>query len=218
MINRTLILLVASVACGATVVPLGAQIFTVPGSADDNRPVSASFSVGFLDTQGRFDGQSGVYWNLRQAVTYRAALDVGIGSGALGVSASLASVPISRSGASVTGPSDGNIELRHYLATFRTSERRGFHQIVEVGMGLAQWASYSGSDVLTNEEAKARNSFALLVGYGIGFTLGNRAAVTIVQDLGTLVGSKEALPSGASRVVRQYTTRVGMRLRLAGDR
>ncbi|HET8771298.1 MAG TPA: hypothetical protein VFM71_09985 [Gemmatimonadaceae bacterium] len=220
MTTRTLsaALLTVAAQCGLFATPLGAQIFSVPESANDRRPVTVAFSAGLLETQDRYDGQSDTFWALGQAFSYRAAVDVGIRSGAIGVAASLASVPIRRVGGSAPANSDGDIQLRQFLATFRTPVREGFHQVLEIQAGLAQWASYSGTDVLSDEEAKARNAFALLVGYGFGYTMGDRASISLVQDLGTLIGSSEGLPSGASRVVRQYTTRLGVRLRLAGQR
>lgn len=198
--------------------PLAAQIIRVPTESNSGPPIHLSATFGFLQTQNRFDGQSGTFWNLGEALAYRASLDVGLRAGALGVTAGLASVPLRRSGGTAVPGSSGDIQLRQYLATFRTVEAQGFHQIVEVSMGLAQWTGYSGSDVLTSDEEKARNAFALVVGYGFGFSLGERAAITLVQDYTTLWGSAEGLPSGQSRSVRQYTTRVGLRYRLRGQR
>ena len=198
--------------------PLSAQILKVPTPAEGGPPISLSATIGFLTTQSRFDGQSGTFWQLGEALAYRATLDYGLRAGAIGITAGLASVPIRRSGGTALPGSRGDIELRQYLGTFRTVESQGFHQIVEVSMGLAQWTAYSGSDLLSAEEQKARNAFALVVGYGFGFSLGERAALTLVQDYSTLWGSAEGLPSGAPRSVRQYTTRVGLRYRIRGQR
>ncbi len=195
---------------------LDAQLIRVPEPGEDRRPVVVALGAGLLSTQGRFDGQSGVHWNLGESFQYRASVEMGMRSGSLlGVTASLASVPISRSG---TPGSDGDIQFRQFLATFRSPEGRSFHQLIEIGVGLAQWANYSGTDALTADERKARNGLALVIGYGFGFPIGDRAAFTLVQDAGTVVGSAEGLPSGASRVQRQYTTRLGLRLRVAGNR
>lgn len=198
--------------------PLAAQILRVPEQANRQRPISIGVSIGFLQTQDRYDGQSGTYWRLGEGFTYRAAVDYGVRMGAFGVAASMASLPISRSGGSASPGSDGDIQLRQYLATFRSPEAQGFFQVVEIGLGLGQWTSYSGNEVLTEDEQKARNALALQFGYGIGFRVGDRMAITLVQDAGTLIGSKEGLPSGASRAVSQYTTRLGARLRLSGGR
>ncbi|MCL4214448.1 MAG: hypothetical protein KJZ74_11065 [Gemmatimonadales bacterium] len=202
----------------ALVSPLAAQIIRVPTESNSGPPIHLSATFGFLQTQNRFDGQSGTFWTLGEALAYRASLDIGLRAGAIGVTAGLASVPLRRSGGTAVPGSSGDIQLRQYLATFRTVEAQGFHQIVEVSMGLAQWTGYSGSDVLTAAEQEARNAFALVVGYGFGFSLGERAAITLVQDYTTLWGSAEGLPSGQSRSVRQYTTRVGLRYRLRGER
>lgn len=198
--------------------PLSAQIIKVPSPAEGGPPISVSATFGFLQTQSRFDGQSGTLWQLGEALVYRASVDLGIRSGAIGVTGSIASVPIRRSGGSAPSGSNGDIQLRKLLATFRTPEAQGFHQIVEVSMGLAQWTGYSGTDLLTPEEQKARNAFALVVGYGFGFSIGERAAFTLAQDVATLWGSAEGLPSGEGRSVRQFITRVGLRYRIRGQR
>lgn len=198
--------------------PAAAQILKVPAPGDARRPVAAAFSFGFLQTQGRYDGASSTYWSLGEALQYRASLEYGLRSGAIGVSGSLARVPLRRTGGSAVAGSSGDIGLRQLLATFRTPETEGAHQILELGLGLSQWADYSGSDVLTEDEQAARNAFTLHVGYGFGFTLGSRASVILVQDMTTLWGSGEGLPSGESRMQRQYTTRVGLRYRFSGAR
>jgi hypothetical protein len=198
--------------------PAAAQILKVPSPSENGPPISLNATFGFLQTQGRFDGQSGAYWNLGDALMYRATLDYGIRAGAIGLTAGLASVPIRRVGGSAPPNSRGDIQLREFLATFRTVEGEGFYQIVEVSMGLGQWAGYSGTDVLTTEEQKTRTAFALVVGYGFGISMGKRASFTLVQDYSTLWGSAKGLPSGEPRSVRQYTTRVGLRYRIRGQR
>ncbi|MCE9601276.1 MAG: hypothetical protein K8S21_03565 [Gemmatimonadetes bacterium] len=214
MTTRTLALAVALLCASRA----GAQLIKVPSLDESRRPLSVSVHAGFLQTQDRFDGQSGAQWYLGEAMQYRAALELGTKSGSLALVGSVADVPIARSGGSATGFSDGTIQLRQYLAAFRTPETEGAHQIVDVGLGLSQWTAYSGTDALTADERKARNAFTLVVGYGFGFTLGSRAAFNLVQDVSTLWGSSEGLPSGRSRMVRQYTTRVGVRVMLRGRR
>ncbi len=199
-------------------VPARAQIISVPAPDEARRPVAASATFGFLQTESRFDGQSGVLWSLGEALQYRATVELGLRSGSLGVAASLANVSIRRQGGTAPVNSSGDIQLRQLLGTFRTPESEGAHQVIEVGLGLSQWANYSGTDQLTADEAKPRNAFTLVVGYGFGFTVGERASLLLVQDVSTLWGSKEGLPSGTSRMVRQYTTRVGMRYRFLGRR
>jgi hypothetical protein len=217
MTPRTRSVVVAlGLACVPALSPLGAQLISVPDADDARRPITVAVGAGLLQTQGRYDGQSGVSWNLGESFQYRASVEVGLRSGSLlGITGALASVPISRGG--VPG-SDGDIQHRLLMATFRSPEGQGFYQLIEIGAGLSQWASYSGTDALTAEERKARNGFVLSVGFGFGFALGDRGAFTLVQDAGTVIGSSEGLPSGTSRVQRQYTTRLGFRLRLGGDR
>lgn len=198
---------------GAAPALVDAQIIRVPSPSETRRPVAINASAGFFRTQSRFDGQSGVSWNLGDAFQYRVSADVGLRSGSLGIAGTLATVPIQRGG---NPGSDGDIQFRQLLATFRSPEASGFHQVIEIGVGLSQWANYSGSDVLSDDETKARNGVALLIGYGFAFPLGERFAVSLVQDYGTVIGSAEGLPSGSSRAQQQFTTRLGVRWRVAG--
>jgi hypothetical protein len=215
MTSRIRFLIVAAGLCAApALAPLDAQLIRVPAPGQAGRPVTLTVGAGFLQTQGRYDGQSGVIWRLGEAFQYRGSLDVGTRAGAIGVTGTLASVPIQRG----SSASNGHIDLRQLMATFRSPERAGFYQLIEVSGGLAQWTNYSGTDVLSPEEAKARNAVALVIGYGFGFSMGNRMALTIVQDAATIIGSAEGLPSGERRSQQQFTTRVGLRYRLAGSR
>ena len=57
-----------------------------------------AYTAGFLQSQGRVDGQSGAVWYLGEAVQRRVSLDIGLRSGALGVALADARLPLSRSG------------------------------------------------------------------------------------------------------------------------
>lgn len=205
-------MLAAGVTTSAMTAPLAAQILKVPERDRGQHPLSMSLSVGFLQTADRFDGQSGVNWRLGDAVSWRATFEYGIRSGAIGIAASTAAVPMRRD---IIGSGEGEIQLRQYLATFRTPEAEGFFQVVELGLGLGQWTSYSGPDVLTDEEREPRNALAMAIGYGFGFKVAERFSIVLVQDAGTVIGSKEGVPSGRSRAVGQYTTRIGGRIRVS---
>ena len=195
--------------------PLPAQLIRVPKPGDAARPISATFSAGYLLTASRFDGVSGRYWTLGDGIQYRGSVEVGTRSGAIGLTGAIASVPISRSG--VAG-SDGDITLRQVLVTFRSPEGQSFYQIFEAGAGLTQWASYSGSDVLTSEDKAARNGLAIMIGYGFGFAISDRISFNVVQDASTIIGSGEGLPAGERRSQQQYITRMGLRYRFTGAR
>jgi len=206
-------LLLASVAATAQ-----GQLIKVPTPSSARRPITLSVSSGFLQTEGRVDGTTGTVWALGEAAQHRLMVDVGLRSGALGVTASTARVPIVRQSALASTRSDGTIQLRQLLATFRTLDQEGPHQIVELGGGLSQWAGYRGTDQVTAEDGAARNAFTLVVGYGFGFSLGTKASLTLVQDYATLWGPKEGLSAGQSRSQRQYVTRLGLRYRVSGAR
>jgi len=215
MTTRTRSLALALALVAGTSSPLAAQLIRVPMPGDAARPISASVSAGYLLTASRFDGVSGRFWSLGDGIQYRGTVELGTRSGAIGLTGTLASVPISRSG--VLG-SDGDITLRQLLLTFRSPEGETFYQIFEAGAGLSQWASYSGTDVLSAEDQKARNGLAIMIGYGFGFALGERMSFNVVQDASTIIGSGEGLPAGERRSQQQYITRMGLRYRFTGAR
>lgn len=195
--------------------PLAAQLIQVPESDSKSWPISVNASAGYFLTQNRYDGQSGQPWYLGDGWQYRVGADVQSGIGTLGVAATIATVPIRR-GNNIG--SVGEIQQRQLLGTYRSPEPRGFGQVIEIGVGLSQWAGYSGTDVLTADEAKARNALALVLGYGISIPLGTRFALALAQDYATVVGSGKGLPPGTRRAQEQYTTRIGLRWRAFGAR
>ena len=215
MTTRTRSFAIALALVAGLASPLAAQLIRVPMPGEAARPISASLAAGYLMTASRFDGVSGRYWSLGDGIQYRGTVELGTRSGAIGLTGTLASVPISRSG--VVG-SDGDITLRQLLVTFRSPEGQSFYQIFEAGAGLSQWASYSGTDVLTAEDRKARNGLAIMIGYGFGFALGERMSLNVVQDASTIIGSGEGLPAGERRSQQQYITRMGLRYRFTGAR
>lgn len=215
MTTRTRILALALALVAGTSSPLAAQLIRVPMPGDAARPISASLSMGYLVTAGRFDGVSGTYWSLGDGMQYRGTVEMGTRSGAIGLTGTLASIPINRR--NVPG-SDGDISLRQLLLTFRSPEGQTFYQIFEAGAGLSQWASYAGTDVLSADERKARNGLAIMIGYGFGFALGERMSFNVVQDASTIIGSGEGLPAGEPRSQQQYITRMGLRYRFTGAR
>ncbi len=178
-------------------------------------PISVSASAGYFLAQNRFDGISGLTWYLGDTWQYRVAADVGLRAGSVGVAGTIASVPIQR-GNSLA--SDGTITLRQLLATFRSPEPRSFGQVIEIGVGLSQWASYSGTDALTADDAATRNAFAIALSYGFSMPLGKRFAAQLAQDYTTAIGSREGLPAGARRSQEQFTTRIGLRWKVTGAR
>ena len=114
--------------------------------------------------------------------------------------------------------SDGDITFRQLAASIRTPEGRSAHQLIEITVGWAQWADYSGSYAISAESEKARNAAILAVGYGFAFPIGDRMTFTFVQDAGLLIGSADNIPAKASRTQTQYHTRIGLRLRATGAR
>lgn len=205
----------AGLALAVTASPLAAQLIRVPRPEEDRRAITVAVDAGLLLTERRFDATDGTYWNLGESFAYRLGADVQISAGSIGLAATLATVPLQRSG---FGGSDGDIQFRQLVATFRSPEGRSFHQLIEISAGWSQWANYSGTDVLTSEQQEPRNGFVLAVGYGFAFPIGSRATITLVQDAGTVIGSGRDLPAGVSRIQRQYTTRIGLRVRAAGAR
>lgn len=184
---------------------------------DDARtnPISVTGSFGYFITQSKVDGVSGLPWYFGDAIQYRLSADMTFGLGSFGVSGSLANVPLQRGNST---SSNGEIQLRQLLATFRSPEPRQIGQIIELGVGLSQYANYSGTNVVTGDDAEPRNAFAFSLGYGFVIPLGKRFSATLMQDYVTAIGSREGLPAGAKRSQEQYTTRLGLRWRAFGVR
>ena len=214
-LSRLLAFLLPMAGMALSALPLSAQLIRVPKPGESRRVITVSADAGLLFSEGRYDAVEARYWSLGEALIYRGAVDIALSAGSIGFAASVAQVPVARSG--IVG-SDGEIQFRQFVATFRSPESPSFHQLIELSGGLAQWASYSGTDVLTATEKETRNSVVLAIGYGFAFPIGSRATFTFVQDGGLVVGSSKDLPAGRSRTQRQYTTRVGLRVRARGSR
>jgi hypothetical protein len=195
--------------------PLDAQLIKVPTSDEASLPIFVHASAGYFLTQNRFDGQSGLSWFLGDGWQYRVGADVGAGIGTIGVAATFATVPIQRGNSTA---SVGDIQQRQFLGTFRSPQPRGFGQVIELGVGLSQWLNYSGTDVLSADDAKARNALAFVLGYGLAIPLGKRATLSLTQDYATVIGSGKGLPPGTRRAQEQYTTRIGLRWQASGVR
>lgn len=195
--------------------PLDAQLVRVPPPTESNRVFTVSGDVGLLSTGSRYDAIDGANWAFGEAIAYRAGVDIALSAGSIGVTGTTARVPMYRTGFL---NSDGDITFRQLAATIRSPEGRGAHQLIEITVGWAQWADYSGTDVITAESEKARNAAILAIGYGFAFPIGSRVTFTFVQDAGLLIGSGEDIPANASRTQTQYHTRIGLRLRVKGAR
>jgi hypothetical protein len=195
--------------------PVGAQLISVPMSDQVSRPIYVHAAAGYFLTQNRFDGQTAQPWYLGDGWQYRVGADVSADIGTIGVAATFATVPIQRGNST---SSIGDIQQRQFLGTFRSPQPRGFGQVIEIGVGLSQWLNYSGTDVLSDDEAKARNAVAFVLGYGLSIPLGKRATLALTQDYATVIGSGKGLPPGTRRAQEQYTTRIGLRWQVTGVR
>lgn len=193
----------------------GAQLIKVPMDDARAHPVSVTASFGYFVPQNRLDGVSGLPWYHGDALQYRVNADVAFSMGSFGVAGAVATVPLQRGNSTA---SNGEIQMRHVLATFRSPEPRSFGQVIEIAAGLSQYANYSGTDVVTGDDAKPRNAFAISLGYGFVIPLGTQFGVTLMQDYVTAIGSRNGLPAGARRSQEQYTTRLGLRWRALGAR
>lgn len=193
--------------------PLAAQLIRVPMDDQRSLPISVQASVGYLLVQNRYDGVNGENWYFGDGWQYRVGADIGTSMGSFGVAGTVATLPLRRSGSPAL---NGEIQLRQALATFRSPNPRGFGQVIELGLGMSQWANYSGDDAPTGADAKARNAVAIALGYGLHIPLGSRFSIQLTQDYTTAIGSGKGLPAGARRAQEHYTTRLGLRMRALG--
>jgi hypothetical protein len=188
------------------------QLIHVPDDDSNGPTISLTGGVGLLIAGNRYDVVEGGRWSMGDGIQKRVMLDIATRSGSFGLVGTLATVSMLRQ----SSTSQGEIDLRQLMLSFRSPEGYGFHQTIEIAGGWSQWASYRGDDVLTAEEREPRNGFAVMIGYGAAFPIGDRVTFSFAQDVGAIIGSGKGLPVGESRSQSVYQTRMELRIKLSG--
>jgi hypothetical protein len=208
---------------------VAAQILRLPTrSAEPAFWLAAN--AGGLTPQDVSDGTSGSVWRFRSGAVlqYRLSLEKNLGGGtSVGLSGSVAragfdysslgTAPIETPGTPATTPCNcsATMQVRSLSAMFRAGGGSGFHQVIEGSAGVVQYADLKRDDTgqkLAPSGGDIDPAFA--IGYGFGYTMGQRLEVALVQDIGISFHQKAHLPAGTSGVQQQRVTRIALRLGL----
>lgn len=193
-----------------------AQIVRFP--ARQNPSAWLSLSAGIMQFGDVVDdGTTASQWNFSSTVQYRASLEREHGNnssyGLVGTYArpSLDYRQVAGGQARIV---DGSATVSSLAALFRAGGGAGLHQIIEVSVGARRYSGFRADD--TDEElAPADGDVDLTgsVGFGFGFPLGQRAALTLVQDADFTYHQRErtAGVDFDGGFHRTYVTRLGIR-------
>lgn len=192
----------------------GAQVFGIPQPTGRSLWVSAG--TGWAQSGDLADGASQATWTLGQYSPLRAAVEFERRGQSLGLAVSHAKVPMTYDGPGCAR-CDADIDALQMMGIFRVGgggPGQGFHQVIELGGGVTQWSKLTSRGPGTIAPMTADNDLTFQIGYGFGLNLGDAFAVTLVQEVATVIHQKDGLASGQNRSLTQRTTRLGARLRL----
>lgn len=194
--------------------PAGAQVFGAPDRMGRSLWVSAG--TGWAQSGELADGATNSTWTLGAYSPLRAAIEFERRGQSLGLAVSNATVPMTYN-SPTCNRCDADINALQMMGIFRVgggNPGQGFHQVIEFGGGVTQWSKLTSRGPGTIAPIAADNDLTFQLGYGFGLNLGDAFAVTLVQDIATVIHQKDGLASGQNRSLTQRTTRLGARLRL----
>ena len=204
-------------------------LIAIPADAQFGAPPRSSssriwLSAGSAWAQGGTlsDGKTQSTWNLGQYSPLRFSFEFGSGRNTIGAVVTHAVIPMQ-----YTGPAcsrcDADIDALQMLGTLHIgngSAGSPLHQIIELSAGVTQWSKLTarngggGGAGGTIAKMSPDNDLTFQAGYGFGYNFGDAFAITLVQDVSTVIHQKDGLDNGQSRSITQRTTRLGARLRL----
>lgn len=222
----------AALALAAT--PAGAQVIRYPA----RRPPGAwvTLSAGVLQFGDVIDdGTTDSEWAFATAAQLRASVErVRRGGTSYGLTASYARPSLDHTRRVANPPAGGGLTTRServdasasvssVAALVRVGGGTGLHQVIEVSLGARRYSGVrSDADVACDEAGGCRRDlppangdldFTSALGFGFGYPLGQRLAVSLVQDAEFTFHQRERGPgSGADGGIhRSYVTRLGVR-------
>ena len=207
----------------AAVAPVArGQIIRVPQRASEQRGwVSAS--GGFLAVQRVSDGSTLSDWFFGNATQYRVSVEMPLQSGStLGIVAATARVPLeyrpfatnTATACSVGCDADANIsQLLAALHIGRSG--MGVYQVIDLAAGATiYWNFRERGTGAALEPSSPDLDLALSLGYGFGYAFSPDMQVELVQDGAFSMHQRTGLSAGDNTLIRQFTTRIGMRFGL----
>jgi len=201
-----------------------AQIIRSPGGSP---PIALYTSVGLTYAETIFDGTTASAWDFGSALQLRAAVEMSVANGAtLGVAYSRASMPMRYSVIGIvpsetsctnltSGYCNASANLSTITASFTAGGSYGFHQILNLGVGMSILDDFREDN--TNKALAPLDGdkdFFLAFGYGVGFGISNRLAISIVQDAGVILHQRTGLEGNRDSYHQLLITRLGFRLAL----
>ena len=222
-----LVALVLSLVLLAPAGRAGAQIFRVPTRT--NEPVVwVSAAAGLFQASVVRDGDSQSNWAFggSSGFQYRGSLEWALRNhNSIGVSGGYVRMPFTYQSRELTpGPDqcalcDANVTITTIAATFHGGGGEGLHQVIEVQAGATWFRDFEEDrtgEPLAPLEADRDIFFSF--GYGIGYQVGRRLQISIVQDFGIALHQRGGIPSGERNTPQQRVTRLMMRYGLGNKR
>jgi hypothetical protein len=187
----------------------GAQIMRRPAG----RPVInwAGASIGLVQGFGINDGTTNSAWSFGSGLAYAGRLEHPFQGGALafGLQGSYARLPLGYSSPSYTG--DAEAMVTEFMGVLRYGGGYSFHPVYELQVGAIGFSDFRSTG--TTPEVKLSTSTdydpKLAIAYGFGFGLSSKAAIEIVQEIGTILHQRDGLAASQSNYPRITVTRLG---------
>lgn len=192
---------------------LDAQIVRLPRRSREPA-LWASVAGGYMQMGSVNDGRTQSVWAFGDGFQFRGSLEYAIGSGTtVGVVASTAHLPLRYLGSTAeTADVDAHADVRTLHAGFHAGGGIGFHQVIQVGLGVTQFANLRSDQGSSDLEPSSDTDFSFALGYGFGFTMSSRLHVSVVQEYGSSIHQSEGLSNDTRRATNQFTTRLGVRV------
>jgi hypothetical protein len=213
--------------------PAAAQFPRAPSRAAHEPAVWVSASGGLFQAESVNDGRTGSVWDPSgNAAQWRGSVEAALSRGlSVGVTGAFASLPARYvvTGAAATPPISGaapclaagacgaSIDVVTALVTGRLGGGRGFHQVVELSLGVNQFRNFradDGSRLAPERDTDLTGS----IGYGFGYGFTGDIQLALVQDFAFNRHQRDALPRGSGSLTQQRATRLALRLGFAERR
>lgn len=217
MTRRPLLVLLLALGAALGAAPARAQL--IPRRVATAPAAWASLSLGYVQFDRPIDdGATGSRWDFGGAAQWRASLEHALRNDAgVGVSASLARVPLRYT------PASGFAMNAH--ATVWSAEGflhigggPGFHQVIELSAGATVYDDFRADATGERLPPSRDPDLDLGVAYGFGYSLNERAALTLVQGYEAAFHQRTGYQGNQGGMTQRYVTRLGLRVGLGTRR
>jgi hypothetical protein len=175
-----------------------------------HEPSWGGVSIGIAQGYTISDGATSATWSFGSGIEYagrferptRSGIDVGIQGG-------YARRSLTYSGAEC-GSCDATALVTQLLGVLHYGQGYTFHPVYELAVGATGYSGFRRTtDQVRLGSTETDYDFKFSLGYGLGFGLSPRAAIEVVQEIGTVLHQKTGLAGSASNYPRVYVTRLG---------